>query len=243
MNLIIEIGNTRSKLYVFNSGKIVFKKSVTIISVKEIKAILKNFKITFSLLSAVAGFSQSLKKLLHNKSRCIYFSDKISIPVKNKYKSPKTLGRDRLANAIGAAKHFPGKNSLIIDAGTCLKFDFVDAKKNYIGGAISPGLSMRFKSLHDYTAKLPLIKSAAKKIKLVGRTTEESILSGIQNGMIAEIEQTITSYKNQFGQINVIITGGDSALFAHALKTPIFAAPDLTAIGLNEIIEHNKNRS
>jgi type III pantothenate kinase len=143
-----------------------------------------------------------------------------------------------VANVVGAASLFPKQNCLITDAGTCIKFDFINAKKQYLGGAISPGISMRFKALHHYTDKLPLIKPQ-KKVMLIGNSTKNSIASGVQNGALAEIENIILRYKKKFGGIKVILTGGDMEPFARNIKSDIFAAPHLTLIGLNEILNFN----
>lgn len=172
----------------------------------------------------------------------IELSGKTSLPVKNLYKTPETLGKDRIANAAGANYYFPGRNVLSIDAGTCIKYDFVNSENEYSGGAISPGLDMRFKALHHFTAQLPLIKKMKSGGEnLIGQTTKDSILSGVQNGVMAEISGIINQYRDKFKKVSVIITGGDS-IFINTLvskKNRIFAVPDLTLLGLNIILDFN----
>jgi type III pantothenate kinase len=144
-----------------------------------------------------------------------------------------------LANAVGAARIFPGKNCLVIDAGTCIKYDFVNAKGEYLGGAISPGITMRYQALHAFTAQLPLVK-AQPHVKLTGNSTASAIVSGVQNGALSEIEHVILQYKKQYKPLKIVVTGGDWGLFANQIKSHIFAAPDLTLMGLNQILENNK---
>ncbi len=148
---------------------------------------------------------------------------------------------DRLAGVCGAIELFKETDTLVIDAGTCITYDFVDKQKNYFGGSISPGLKMRFKAVHTFTAKLPLVDSA-NAVGLIGDSTESSIQSGVINGMIAEIEGIIMRYQDKYPGLRVILCGGDTAFFENKLKASIFAAPDLVLIGLNSILIYNVNR-
>jgi type III pantothenate kinase len=239
MNLIIDIGNSRTKLAVFDGDKLIRQKGFERINLSVIKSFLKsNTKIKSAILSSVADFDNSISVFL--KSKLFYFelNEKTPVPIKNKYGTPGTLGKDRVANAVGAAALFAGKNILIVDAGTCLKFDFIDKNKTYKGGAISPGLIMRYKSLHQFTARLPLVKPTGKA-SLTGNTTKASIISGVQNGMLFEIKGAIKEYQKKYSSLKVILAGGDYAFFANYLKNSIFAAPNLTLSGLNEILKYN----
>lgn len=169
-------------------------------------------------------------------------NEKTKLPLKNRYKTPGTLGKDRLATAVGANYLFPSRNVLAIDAGTCIKYDFVNSKNEYLGGAISPGLDMRFKALHHFTAHLPQLKKMkTANVNLIGRTTRDSILSGVQNGAIAEISGMIKCYQDKYENVHVILTGGDSVFIRTLVseKNRIFAAPDLTLLGLNVILNYN----
>jgi type III pantothenate kinase len=149
---------------------------------------------------------------------------------------------DRIAGVCGAIQLFPGSNNLVIDAGTCITYDFVDEMAQYHGGGISPGLNMRFKAVHTFTAKLPLV-SAKAGVDLIGTTTETSIQSGVINGLLSEIEGTIGRYAVKFPGLKVILCGGDAGFFENQLKATIFAVPDLVLFGLNSILIHNVNRS
>jgi type III pantothenate kinase len=194
------------------------------------------------MISNVINDNHIITVAIKKKFPYIFLNAGTPIPIKNQYKTPETLGNDRLANAVGATIIFPEKNVLIIDMGTCIKYDFIDKNKNYHGGAISPGLEMRFKSLDKFTDQLPLIEPS-ENFSLTGRSTEESILSGVQNGIIFEINGMIDQYKKKHDELKVIITGGDHAFFANHLKSSIFAAPNLTLQGLNEILEYNVRKS
>ena len=143
-----------------------------------------------------------------------------------------------LVRFANGAKLFPGSNVLVIDAGTCVKYDFVSSKKEYLGGSISPGLRMRFEALHNFTNRLPFIQPG-KYTKLIGASTKDSILTGVQTGMVHEIDGFIEQYKNRYRTLQVVMSGGDAPLFAGRIKSSIFAAPNLIQIGLNEILKYN----
>lgn len=164
-----------------------------------------------------------------------HLSGKTKLPFDNQYATPLTLGADRLANVAGALGRFPGKNVLVVDCGTCIKYDLLLAEGAYAGGSISPGLGMRYKALHTYTGKLPLLEPV-EEIHLTGKTTAESIHSGVINGMLAEIDGIIARYTKIYPGLECVLTGGDHALFSGKLKSRIFAAPALTLEGLNTIL-------
>jgi type III pantothenate kinase len=170
--------------------------------------------------------------------RVIYLSKKTLLPFINKYKTPSTLGTDRLALVAGAMKYFLGKNVLVVSMGTCITYDFINSRREYLGGSISPGMEMRLQSLHTFTARLPLVKP--KQLKTVtGRTTDESILTGVMHGIRHEVEGFISQYRKLYPSLQVILTGGDASLFARQIKSSIFAVPELSLNGLNEILLHN----
>ena len=143
-------------------------------------------------------------------------------PFQNLYQTPNTLGIDRAVLAAGATLKFPNSNTLIIDAGTCITYDYINEKNQYLGGAISPGLLLRYKSLNDYTANLPLLSPNYPK-KRIGNNTFESIHSGVVNGLISEIEHIIDVFGNRYEKFNIILTGGDTLFLAKRLKNTIFA--------------------
>ncbi len=240
MNLVLDIGNTRTKAALFNKSDLLehfyFDKN-PLAQIK--KLLLQHPNIKFSIVSSVLNHSKDLSNALQRKTNCIEFNADTRLPVGLNYKTPETLGKDRLAAAIGAYTLFKGKNVLSVDAGTCIKFDFVSAAAEYQGGSISPGLEMRFKALNTFTDKLPLLQSDSQYSSLTGKSTRESILSGVQNGILLEVKGFIAAYRKQYPDINIVISGGDAPFFENALKSTIFASPNLVLIGLNEILNFN----
>ncbi len=236
MNLTIDLGNTFCKIIIFEDNIIVYRHVCKSLSTRLLHQLFRDFNISNAVISSVIPCSTTVKKAL-KKYRIREFSSTTKIPIKNLYTTPKTLGKDRLANGIAAAFLFPKENVLVIDAGTCLKFDFVDAKKNYRGGSISPGLSMRFIAMHQLTGKLPLAPINDPK-RLIGNSTITALQVGVFNGMSEEINGIIARYKKEFGELHVILTGGDASRFVGQLNLSIFAASDLVNIGLNEIIKY-----
>ena len=242
MNLVVDVGNTRVKVAVFKQDTIVeliiFKKSRI---VTEIKKILKKYIIESSIISSVANLSpEKLKKLL-NLSDFTELSSLTKVQFKNLYKTPNTLGVDRIALVNAAVNEYPKQNVLIIDAGTCITFDFISENKEYLGGAISPGIEMRYKSLKYFTSKLPLLERKQPS-SFIGKNTNESINSGVVNGVLKEIEGVIEQYKNKYLHLTVVLTGGDTNFLSKQLKSSIFANQNFLLIGLNKILIFNKNK-
>jgi len=161
-----------------------------------------------------------------------------SLPINNLYKTIQTLGKDRIAAVTGGANLFPNNDLLIIDAGTCITFDFINANKDYLGGAISPGINLRFKALHNFTGNLPLIDPKAD-VNLIGDSTESSILSGVINGVREEVDGIIGRYKSSYPNMKVIFTGGDVKYFDKYVKNNIFAVENLVLKGLKAILNYN----
>ena len=221
MNLIIDIGNTRIKTALFEANEL--KHFFVFKTTDELHAanLFVKYPITHCIIGSVVNNLDSFIKVIQEKVKTILFTDKTPIPIKNLYESAHTLGSDRLAAAIGANTLFPNKNILVIDAGTCIKYNFVNNKNEYIGGSISPGLQMRFKALHTFTDKLPLIEPKEFE-QLNGMNTQDSILSGCYRGMLAEIKQTMADYESQFGKLDIYLTGGDHLFFANHLKNLLF---------------------
>ena len=238
MNLTIDAGNTSVKAVILERDRIHRMYSFKTLSIKDLKKIFSRDEIRNSILSSVIEVDKNTLRFLRSNSVFIHLNSSTKLPIKNKYKTPGTLGSDRLASVAGAIKIFPEKNILVIDAGTCIKYDFINAKKEYLGGSISPGLRMRFKSLHNFTDRLPLIKPGRVN-KFTGTSTKDSILTGVQSGIIHEINGFIEQYQKKFRSLQVVMSGGDAALFAEHIKSSIFAAPNLIHIGLHEIIKYN----
>ncbi len=240
MNLTIDIGNSRIKAGVFNKSELIHFYQFNRPGISELKRILAEYpELRFAIVSSVVSHAKDILNSLSNKLNCIELNFNTALPIKNLYATPETLGNDRLAGVVGASKRFPGKNILVIDAGTCLKFDFINANNEYIGGGISPGLEMRFKTLNNFTDRLPLLDPKTEFDRLIGTTTTESILSGVQNGVLAEVRGIISQYDAQYDSIQCVLTGGDWQFFENGLKNSIFAAPSLLLEGLNEILRFN----
>ncbi len=235
MNLIIDAGNTRVKMAIFSKGKMLHFLSLDTLNVKKIQEFIKDFKIESAILSSVATEDQSIISFLKEHFFLVCLSGKTPLPITNAYQSPETLGSDRIACAVGAHGLFPGRDVLSIDAGTCIKYDMVTAKGVYLGGAISPGLLMRISSMHNFTARLPLLPLAMPD-RFIGNTTESSMLSGAVYGAITEVDGCIKRYRETYKQLKVVLSGGDMAYFENSLKSRIFAAPNLVMQGLNLIL-------
>jgi len=227
MNLAIDIGNTRTKVAVYENDIILktetFEQSEFR---KKISNFISNSTIqTNIILSSVKNIIQEDIEWLSNISNLIVIDAETKLPFINKYSTPKTLGIDRRVLASGAVLKYPNQNRLVIDAGTCITYDFITENDMYLGGAISPGINLKYKSLNDYTDKLPLL-SLNEIHELIGDTTNTSIHSGIINATLYEIEGFINSYNNEFDNLTIILTGGDAVFLAKRLKNTIFANPN-----------------
>lgn len=240
IDLVIDWGNTRIKFGIIQDKKLIHTKTLQNTEIDLFTSEIEKLElINACILSSVANIEIEIIDFI--KSKCISFFEfthNTKIPIDNKYKTPETLGKDRLSAVIGAWSLFPNENILVIDAGTCIKFDLVTKNSEYFGGSISPGLQMRFKALNFYTDKLPLV--APENIEYyIGTTTKESILSGVINGIIAELNGIISNYQKDYENLRIILTGGDAFFFEKKLKNIIFANSNLLIIGLNEILQHN----
>ena len=241
MNLIIDIGNTSIKLARFqSSGSILV--DITVIennNILELQHFLGQLiGIQYAMVSSVTPVPNVLIDFLQKKvPHYISFNLTTPLPITNLYATPETLGSDRLAPMVSAQKQFPNQNVLVIDAGTCIKFNLLTAKGEFLGGAISPGLSMRFQALNHYTAKLPLIQPDSDYTAFIGNDTKTSILSGVQEGLIGELNHQIGLYQREFPDLMLILTGGDAPFFVNRLKKQIFVDPYIVLRGLNEILE------
>lgn len=239
--ICIDFGNTHVKLALFEKNELLEEKQVD--SLEELYEneffFLKSNQI---ILCSVTKQHEAFIAKYKDKLNILVFDNTTSIPLVNKYKTPQTLGTDRLAAAIGAYSLFPNHNVLNIDCGTCIKYNFVNSNGEFMGGAISPGLRVRFKALNSFTDKLPLIPFNSEFQQLIGTDTEESILSGVINGAVAEVDGIITSYNNEFKNLSVVLSGGDSYFFAKRLKNSIFTHPKLVLIGLNYTLLYNLDK-
>jgi type III pantothenate kinase len=237
MNLALDFGNTRIKAAVFDNGKIVRE------GIFRTPAELLGSEIFGGIVNCIICSVTSLHiPVLEQKSKLlnlVLFRPDTPLPVTNTYKSALTLGSDRLACAVGGYSLYPDQNVLTIDGGTCIKYNFVNNKNEYLGGAISPGLWMRLRAMNHYTQRLPLVEPEWDYGKLVGNTTSESLLTGALVGAACEVDEMINRYKAEFGEMRVVLTGGDGPYLSGQLKNSFFAHQNLLLQGLNTILEYN----
>lgn len=240
MNFIIDIGNSLTKVAFFRSNEICKKSKFGDSSYSEIKKFLEKNREPFrTIISTVKSINNNLIDILYksNCSEIVYLNHKTPLPIKINYKTPETLGLDRIAAVAGANYIFEGQNVLIVDFGTAVTYDLL-IENCFTGGNISPGLETRFRSLHDYTGKLPKA-SKSETMSLLGTDTNSAIIAGVQNGILFETEAYINIFSRQYSDLKVIFTGGDAFFFEKFTKRIIFAEPDLVLIGLNKILEYN----
>ena len=240
MNLIIDVGNTLSKVAVFQQDELVDKHVVEKNELsKKIEKIYSRYPdIGGVIISKVSDADLSLPPNLQKSAQIISLGPGTRLPFENLYATPLTLGDDRKAVVAAAVKNYPSKDVLLIDAGTCITYDFKNAKDQYLGGAISPGLKMRFKALNTFTANLPMVE-VQEEISLIGDSTRNSINSGVVFGTLSEIDGVIAEYKERYPGLVTIITGGDAQFLSINLKNSIFANSNFLLEGLNHILEFN----
>lgn len=240
MNLIIDIGNTCIKLVAFNGGDVVEEQRSDRDDVASLLAFCRRYSFAQGIFSSVSEISDEYKSALSSLpfDMLEFRSGVTRVPIINRYKTPSTLGTDRLAAAVGANMLQPNTNLLIIDIGTCVTFDFVNATGEYLGGNISPGPTMRLKALNDYTARLPLVERKGE-VPLYGNDTETAIRSGVLNGVKYEIEGYIKFFLAKYPQLFVYLTGGVHLNLDFSENLPIFADDFIVPKGLNRILEYN----
>lgn len=241
MNLIIDAGNRLVKLAVFDKGNMIFHQTVEAENVaRQVKEVCDHYsQIQRSIVSSVANLDRKVIAVLAVFCEVHELSYESKTPFKNSYATPKTLGVDRIALATAAFYKNPKGNTLVIDAGTCVTYDMINDYGEYLGGAISPGLHMRYRALQEFTAKLPLLQPE-ELLDIIGNSTETSIHSGVVNGISLEIDEVIGQYKSRFADLTVILTGGDAQFLSKRLKNTIFADSKFLLEGLNYLLEYNK---
>jgi type III pantothenate kinase len=239
MVLTIDVGNTRIKGAVFEGyNKIEFFVFPKDEIEKNIDAVLKKYKeVQHLVVASVGNIDRNSFLYFQNELEVWFVSHTDTFPFVNNYATPNTLGIDRMVLAAGATLQFQGQNRLIIDAGTCVTYDFVDQNDVYHGGAISPGLRLRYESLHTFTEKLPLLTVKNPK-DFVGDSTAEAIHSGIVNGLVYEINGFVDEYQSKYSNFIIILTGGDTEFLAKRLKNTIFANSNFLLESLNQIFQY-----
>jgi len=212
-NLIIDIGNTLTKIAVFGRDDLLRAEHYPVVQESVLLALIDQYQVDKAIISSVKKEIESWRSALEGRVDLEYFSVGMTAGIRNQYKTPQTLGLDRLAAVIGASRTYPGKSSLVIDAGTAITYDWVNAAGSYFGGSISPGLNMRYKALNYYTGGLPLISADESFNNDYGDDTASAIRSGVQNGIRYELTGFIESYRKNEPELNIILTGGDSIFF------------------------------
>jgi type III pantothenate kinase len=245
-NLVIDIGNSYIKAGVFDLDELIWTKSYTTVDEKLLDRLLNDFKPVKAIISSVKKqHTETWEPYLSKHIPLVQFNANMAKSIQNHYRTPQTLGLDRIAAVAGAHALYPDTDSMVIDAGTCITYDWVDKNGNYFGGSISPGLNMRYKALNHYTSALPLVETDPQFTGKSGNDTETAIRSGVQNGIQFEMAGFIESYFKAQTPMNILLTGGDSIFFDTLLKNSIFAPhikiePHLVLSGLNAVIQqHN----
>ena len=239
-NLCIDIGNTRTKVGLFEGNELLetfILSEETLLT--QVESISSQANIDRILISSVRNLNQEPFKSLLRKKGVMLANHMMNTPLSLIYDTPETLGVDRIFAAIGAQVFFPGHSTLSIDAGTCITYDICDPEYNYLGGAISPGLKMRLKALSTFTDNLPDLEITDTPVT-IGTSTSSSMQMGSKEGAIFEMNGFITHFKHRFGDLKVILTGGDISFFEQALENAIFAAPNLVLQGMNSVLLFNK---
>ena len=241
-NLVIDSGNTLTKLAVFKNNELVYLVKCT---GKELVGSLENLFVLYDFCSCILSSVSNedfvfIKKKYPNLS-FVELNYKLRLPFFNNYSTPNTLGVDRIALAAAGSCEFTSRNILIIDAGTCITYDFLSSENLYLGGSISPGIQMRYKSLHSFTAKLPLLDKDFPN-SIIGDSTVSSIHSGVCVGVVKEIEGVISEFSNIYKDLVVLLTGGDAIFLSKRLKNSIFVDQNFILKGLNYILDFNKNQ-
>ena len=243
MTLVIDIGNSSAKLAVYAKDMMADYMQFNSIGKPELEEVLsKHPEIGQCILSSVRKEDPGLIALMRDSfSLFLLLDHNTPVPIQNQYHSKSTLGYDRIAAAVGASYLFPCQNLLVIDAGTAITIDLVTSDNAYLGGNISPGLTLRFRSLHEFTDNLPLVHGNESS-ELMSRDTESAIASGVINGIIFELEGYINEQKLRYSDLKVVMTGGDAIIFVKKLKNSIFVDSNLNLFGLHRILEYNAER-
>ena len=244
MNLVLDLGNSFGKIAACEGKEVVETATYEKVSSREIAYFHTRYpEIKGAIVSSVVNDSREIIDYLNNLySTCIELNHSTPTPLINRYRTPETLGYDRLAAAVGAHTLYPGANVLVIDAGTALTYDIVTALGEFLGGNISPGMEIRFRALNRYTSRLPHMDRPDGIPPLVGSTTREAIQSGVVNGLLFEMEGFIGAISQNHPKLQVVLTGGDAKYFVGKLKSSIFVDLNLNLIGLNRILEHNADK-
>jgi type III pantothenate kinase len=237
-SLCLDFGNTRLKAAVFEGDAI--KEAVVLRDhvVEHLQSLIDQYHPEQSILSSVIDHPEAVDEVLSKHTKFHRLNNRSRLPITIPVGKPETVGADRLALASAAVHLFPGKNNLAIGLGSCITYNFINNSSELIGGSISPGMEMRFRAMHQFTARLPLVQ-ADWNVPLVGYDTQTNLQSGVVLGMAKEMDGIIDAYKERYGNFNALLTGGDIRIFESHLKNKIFADPDLIFKGLYAISQLN----
>lgn len=236
--LCLDFGNTRFKAGIFEND--VFKEEVVLPNdnIDTIEEVIRKYNPQKSILSSVVNHNTGIESLLESHTTFHKLSNSSKLNFTTPVGKPDTIGTDRLALCAAAVHFYPGKNNLVIALGSCITYNFINQNHEFLGGAISPGMEMRFKSMNDYTARLPLVQKDFN-FPVIGYDTKTNLQSGVLAGISFEIGGCIEFYAERYGNFNVVLTGGDAGYFAHQLKKKIFADLKFLFKGLYAISEAN----
>jgi len=245
MNLVLDLGNTAGKIAVCEGSRVVESAVYEKVTGREISYFNTRYPdLSGVIVSSVVNDSREMIDYLGNLFPvCIELQQHTPLPLRNLYRTPETLGYDRIAAAVGAYTIFPGKNVLVIDTGTAITLDVVTGSGEYLGGNISPGLDIRFRALNKFTGRLPNVERPGTTPPLVGTTTRQALEAGVVNGILFELDGWIGAMKKEYPKIQVVLTGGDAKYFEGKLKSSIFVDLYLNLIGLNRILEYNASET
>lgn len=240
LRLAIDVGNTRTKFAIFEERELLQALVLKNDALEFNNQLLADYNIEEVIISSVNTEAEEKLNLAKINLPILHLNHNTSLPIQLAYDSPETLGKDRIAAVAGANYLYQNQNVLVIDAGTCVTYDFLTAEGYYLGGAISPGVQLRLRSMNSYTNKLPLLNwDGGVRPQSIGKTTITSMLSGVVNGLIGEMNGFVDAYDKQYSDLKIVITGGDANFFEKELKNGIFADPNLVLKGLNEILIYN----
>lgn len=244
MNLAIDIGNTRAKAGLF-AGTALKQVFVWEDNFPEnIQRVLYNHNVANVILSNVSKDENNLHEMPASVQNFLILSHATPMPITLMYKTPQSLGKDRIAAAVGAVELYPNQNLLVVDAGTCITTDLVTSEGAFQGGSIAPGLYMRLKAMHQFTSRLPdLMPEFGMTPGLPGDTTANAMQQGALWGALLELEGMIDHFSSIYPNLRVVISGGDASFFVKNSKTKIFAHPYLVLIGLNKILNYNVHKN
>jgi len=243
MNLAIDIGNTLVKLAIFDKGQMTGFQMLEEITLPALESFAEAYNgVESAILATVRDYPSAVEVYLQKNFCFFVFNTSMPLPLTTSYATPATLGVDRLASAVAAHVLMPFENILVVNAGTAITYDLITARGEHLGGAISPGLMMRYKALHTFTGRLPLLDEITDA-PLTGKSTADSILSGILNGTLAEVDGMIERYGLIYPGMKTIMSGGDNNYFDKRLKNKTFAIPNLVLTGLNIILDYNLEKT